>query len=409
MSRPHIVLAFLLLFSAIALGTGPIEAPTGFDDLDPTKSGLGNGLTSDADFLGDGAQFSEVEGQDKGLGPLFNGTSCVECHRNPVAGGLSQVTELRVGHLDHRGHFVAPADGSLVNDLATNADIQARVPPTETVRTLRTSLNTLGDGFVEAIADATIEAIAAAQPGQTHGRVHGHVIRVPIVEAPAAPPEVARFGWKNQHRSLVSFSGDAYVNEMGITTPFFPTERTSNGRSTDPFNQDLIPGVPNNPGADVRTFARFIRATKAPARDAKLSLTAEAGAGEALFHRIGCAVCHVDTIVTAPAGTAINGGDFTIPSQLGDKIIHPFGDFLLHDVGTGDGIVQNGGQDTAQTMRTAPLWGVRSRTRLMHDGASLTFENAIRRHDEEAREAREAFFRLRYAERSFVITFLTSL
>ena len=59
---------------------------------------------------------------------------------------------------------------------------------------------------------------------------------------------------------------------------------------------------------------------------------------------------------------------------LGNKIIHPFSDFLLHDIGTGDGIVQNGGQGTRNMVRTPPLWGVRTRPMLMHDGQSFTFD-----------------------------------
>jgi CxxC motif-containing protein (DUF1111 family) len=117
----------------------------------------------------------------------------------------------------------------------------------------------------------------------------------------------------------------------------------------------------------------------------------------------------VSTIVTAPAGTMINGGTLTVPDALGNKIIHPFGDFLLHDVGTGDGIVQNGGQDTANKLRTPPLWGVRMRNRLMHDGNSLTFENAIERHRGEADDASDNFRRLSPRQRNALIEFLRSL
>jgi CxxC motif-containing protein (DUF1111 family) len=40
--------------------------------------------------------------------------------------------------------------------------------------------------------------------------------------------------------------------------------------------------------------------------------------------------------------------------NLGSKVIHPYGDFLLHDVGTGDGIVQNGPQNTANKRGLSP-------------------------------------------------------
>src|SRR5207344_767041 len=97
-------------------------------------------------------------------------------------------------------------------------------------------------------------------------------------------------------------------------------------------------------------------------------------------------------IVTAPAGTVINGGAFTVPAALGDKNYHPFGDFLLHDIGTGDGIVQNGGQATRNMVRTAPLWGIGARTRFMHDGASLTVTAAIQRHTNQAAVPAANFF-----------------
>ena len=103
-----------------------------------------------------------------------------------------------------------------------------------------------------------------------------------------------------------------------------------------------------------------------------------------MFNAIGCNICHVTSITTSAPGTVINGGAFTVPAALGNKIIHPFSDFLLHDIGTGDGIVQNGGPATRNKLRTQPLWGLRTHDRLMHDGATLTFREAIRRHAGEA-------------------------
>jgi CxxC motif-containing protein (DUF1111 family) len=279
------------------------------------------------------------------------------------------------------------------------------VPEREFIRTFRTSLNILGDGYVEAIADETLEQIARLQSDRTRGRVAGQVIRVPLLEAPGQT-RVGRFGWKNQHASLTSFSADAYVNEMGITTPLFPTERTSLGIDVSSFSQG---SVPNNEGHDVDTFARFLRATKVPPRDLVAAISWPAQEGARLFEAIGCGTCHVSTIATAPAGTMINGGTLVVPDTLGNKIIHPFGDFLLHDVGTGDGIVQNGGQETASKMRTAPLWGLRMRNRLMHDGNSLTFENAIERHQGEADNASDNFRRLLPRQKNALMAFLHSL
>lgn len=84
--------------------------------------------------------------------------------------------------------------------------------------------------------------------------------------------------------------------------------------------------------------------------------------------------------MTAAPGTRINGGKFTVPEALGNKIIHPYSDFLLHDVGTGDGIPVVPTPESAATanqIRTAPLWELRIRNRLMHDGLSFTKREAI--------------------------------
>jgi CxxC motif-containing protein (DUF1111 family) len=166
---------------------------------------------------------------------------------------------------------------------------------------------------------------------------------------------------------------------------------------------------PEDDEDEFHLFARVLRATKAPSRDGTLAATLEARTGAQIFNQIGCAICHVPNIVTAPVGTVMNGGTFTVTAALGNKMIHPYSDYLLHDVGTGDGIVQNGDQTTANKMRTPPLWGVRTRNRLMHDGMSLTFDEAIRRHGGEARGVTSRFNQLNTTQRSVLLKFLRSL
>jgi CxxC motif-containing protein (DUF1111 family) len=216
---------------------------------------------------------------------------------------------------------------------------------------------------------------------------------------------VGRFGWKDQHGSLLSFAADAYVNEMGVTSRLRPTDNTSVCKTTtDPEDQPDQLGM-----ANIDHFAQFIRATKAPPRDTTLAATTDAQAGQMLFESAGCNICHVESMTTAPSGTVINGGQFTVPDALGNKVIHPFGDFLLHDIGTGDGIVQAGPQDTANKLRTVPLWGLHTKSRYMHDLASFTVEDAILRHQGEARDVMSQFRALTAAEKQQLIAFLKSL
>jgi len=157
------------------------------------------------------------------------------------------------------------------------------------------------------------------------------------------------------------------------------------------------------------SFARFMRATKVPPRDTVLAATADARAGANLFNAIGCNICHVTSITTAPAGTVINGGALTVDAALGNKIIHPYSDFLLHNIGTGDGIVQNGGPATRNKLRTQPLWGVRTHDRHMHDGATLTFNESILRHAGEATGVTNNYQSLSTNQQNQIITFLKSL
>jgi CxxC motif-containing protein (DUF1111 family) len=98
-----------------------------------------------------------------------------------------------------------------------------------------------------------------------------------------------------------------------------------------------------------------------------------------------------------------------VPAALGNKIIHPFSDFALHNIGTGDGIVQNGGQATANMLRTAPLWGIRARNRFMHEGLNITITDSIQLHAGQATAARNAFNALTAAQRADLVAFVLSL
>jgi len=171
MQRPRSVIvalgiavsAYLGSFTLVVEGqSGATEAPAGFDNQS-------NGFLSPTEFAAAKETFEERDEIADGLGPVYNAQACSECHQNPITGAVSQISELRAGHLDSSGNFVDAPGGSLINDRATNANIQERVPGAENIRTFRMSLNTLGDGFVEAVNSNTIVALANAQPGAGNG------------------------------------------------------------------------------------------------------------------------------------------------------------------------------------------------------------------------------------------------
>jgi CxxC motif-containing protein (DUF1111 family) len=151
----------------------------------------------------------------------------------------------------------------------------------------------------------------------------------------------------------------------------------------------------NDDGHDVESIANFMTMLAPPTRG---TITDEAIAGEAVFQSIGCGACHLGTIRTGSSAIrALNQATF-----------HPYSDFLLHDMGgLGDGVTQ--GQAGGADMRTAPLWGLRNTTRLLHDGTGRTIEDAIRRHDGQGRRAREQFEALESDRLAWLLAFLRSL
>jgi len=373
----------------------------------------GNGRFEDNKFI-----FSERETIADGLGPTYNDVGCVECHQSIDVGGFGQQMEFRAGHLVN-GQFVDAPGGQLIHARGTDSDIVEHISTAETVKAFRVVTSAIGDGFVECIANQTLQNNVAVQPaGQ-----QGVLTQVPVTEANNTL-RIGRFGWKAQHASLLSFAGDAYLNEMGITNPFDGFGgRSSNaadaGTHENPastadgvinvtFPSPFDPVAdPEDDGDDVLAFADFMAATRAPGR--QNPIPAAATRGDSLFNSVGCAVCHTRTFTTAAAGTSINGGAFVVPAALGSKIIHPFSDFALHNIGTGDGIVQNAGQGSANMMRTAPLWGIRGRNRLMHEGLNITIFDSIQLHAGQATTARNNFNALTAAQRNDLIAFVLSL
>ncbi|HST11761.1 MAG TPA: di-heme oxidoredictase family protein [Terriglobales bacterium] len=470
--------AVLCGFAVHSRGQAPVQAPealTGFDDQS-------NGFSDPDRRQADQKFFEEIEHiAPDGLGPLYNAQSCRECHQTPVSGAASQVAELRVGHLDPHGLFVNPQirinhgaevirDRTLVNDRAICPEIQERVPDTETIRTFRLTTNTLGDGYVEAIPDETLLRIRRQQCKSTHRKICGQAVRVPVPEG-EGKDRIGRFGWKDQHASLLAFAADAYLNEMGITSRLQKAEVTTTCNpsvSTTIPNQDpskvtepnSLPDPGDNNLEDIDHFASFMRSLKAPPRDGTATATDDVKRGAEVFSRIGCAVCHVDTIVTGKS-PAIAGGPGLHPEAVENRTIHPYSDFLLHDVGTGDGIsvalIEHFGRERMEKrwreegavegkesatvneeecsesyqdavaegeknpkllrdtlcarnkIRTAPLWGLRLRSRLMHDGQSVQVDEAIRRHQGESEQVTKKFLKLKPGEQKALLAFLQSL
>src|ERR1044071_8969087 len=169
----------------------------------------GNGRFEDNKFI-----FSERETIEDGLGPTYNDVGCVECHQSVDVGAFGQQMEFRAGHITN-GAFVDAPGGQLIHARGTDSDVVEHISTAETVKAFRVTTSTIGDGFVDALATQSLSHHVAAHPRAQRGTL----TQVPVTEANNALL-FGRFGWKAQQASLLSFAGDAYLNEMGITNKF---------------------------------------------------------------------------------------------------------------------------------------------------------------------------------------------
>jgi len=343
--------------------------------------------------------FLEVETSEEGLGPAFNGTSCAGCHSVPAIGGSGVVAEVRAARRLSTGE-AAPLDAtgeSLFHLFSLPGHAcQPTIPPDATIVARRVPIPLFGAGLVEAIDDETLLDLADPLDRNRDG-VRGRAAL--IVDRATGDRRVGRFGWKSQHATLLAFGADAYRNEMGITNDLFPTELAYLVDAEQLRRCDLIPDPEDR--ADPRTGRRgidnFESFMKLLAPLARGPVDDEARAGEGVFHDLGCAVCHVPALTTGANANPL----------LHRRAVALFSDLLLHDVGTGDGIHQ--GVAGPDEIRTPALWGLRFRRPLLHDGSASTTDQAILRHDGEARPSRERFEVLGEAERRALLRFLASL
>jgi CxxC motif-containing protein (DUF1111 family) len=385
------------------------EAPQSFAEQ--------NGSLSPERFAAAREAFEEVRTPAAGLGTHFNDSSCAACHVAPgeglLSGGSGPITELRAGFLAANDRFVPAPGGTEITARAVGNTVpEARaLADVQNVRDRFITPSLFGAGFVEAVADEDLRAIARDQERRSNGRIRGLLREVAVLEAPGTIA-VGRFGWAAQHASLLSFAADAYRSEMGITSRLAPDDNTFLGNPVDDGVADPE-DAGGSFGEDVELFAAFMRALAAPPRLAAEN-DREIERGFRVFESIGCAACHVPELETRRAGEALLGGTFSVPRALGGRRFHPYADFLLHDIGTGPTVLREGLQpEGKRTVRTAALWGLGTRLAngepLLHDGSAATLEDAIERHDGTAAPEAAAFERLNATDRTRLLNFLRSL
>ncbi len=342
-------------------------------------------------FLSGAREFAETETLASGLGPVFNDVSCTGCHNRPHIGGSSPRTVTRIGH-DGAGGFdnlaavggpVIQEQGSSNGGCVVSGEV---VPPEATIVAPRDTPALFGLGVLDQLTDNTI--LRAADPDDRDG--DGISGRPNLVGG-----RVGRFGRKAQIASLSEFAADAYLTEMGITSPTRPDELKPQGAETV---CDAAPD-PEDDGGAVVEFTNFI-SLLAPLQPgyAVRQVKRATRPGARLFRDIGCQSCHTSKFKALTAG----------PRGRRLRVVL-WSDLLLHDMGPGlaDGIVEGGA--SGAEFRTAPLWGVAWSAPYLHDGRAATLEGAITLHGGEGSQARDAFLGLPAELRAQLMAFVKTL
>ncbi|MBX7143357.1 MAG: thiol oxidoreductase [Oligoflexia bacterium] len=433
--------AHLLVLVALQVGIGTTCFADAID-----VSALGGNMTSDlpgrhalqvpANYVTDPdrralqisgfADFHKAFTKSEGVGPKFVNSSCGGCHvenaRGPVKfsnhGSFGKTIVVQISAKSGLSNNGAPkpvpgAGGVLPTQtkgfklFGTWKEIEGHYPTSDktkyrlrfpvirysgpgfTHRTTRFSLRmtppVIGPGLVDAISSATILALADPSDVNNDG-ISGKPNYV--IDRRSGLKGIGKFGFRAGQVSTEGQTTAALFNEMGLTNPLF--QKT---------------GI--DPEIDETTLERLVVYQQlGGVPRARNQSDPDVIAGNALFQQFGCNDCHVMTIRT----------DSGAPSELADQDIHPFSDFLLHDMGTGLADTKREFSAKGSEWRTTPLWGLgfteeqfAGKQAYLHDGRARSIEEAIIWHGGEAKKSRNKFMQAKKSDRAKLIAFLKSL
>jgi CxxC motif-containing protein (DUF1111 family) len=363
-------------------------------DEDPVDTPFPNLTPEQLERFEEGEEvFDKVFTPETGLGPLFNGASCAECHENEETGGVGAQLEVHVGNAGPGGScdLLDQKGGPVIQQFTTPALKAAtglsKEPTPRAARavSLRTVTATFGFGLLENVPDFILRALADPNDRDRDG-ISGRLHILP-------DGRIGRFGRKAVAATLREFNADAFINEMGITSSIAPNEML-------PAGNPLPPGV--DPVAnlelsdeDLTLSADYLRFLK-PVDP--LPSSRESRFGNAIFLQIGCASCHIPSLPTGPSPVA----------ALRFQRVNAYTDLLLHNMGPGLADVCRPGAGPEQ-YRTEPLMGLRTQLHFLHNGSAATIQDAILAHGGEGARARQRFQSLSRFQRDAVLEFLKRL
>lgn len=389
-----------------------------------------------------------------GLGPLYNARSCGRCHIRDgrghppsPAGGSAESLVLRLSvpggaAPDGIAEWIAtqgdPVYGGQLQDVATpghRAEGRIALRHEETAVTLAggevvhlrrpdyriadPAYGPLADGLMTsarvappmtglALLAAIPEADILAQEDPEDADGDGISGRAGWQPGPQGP-QLGRFGWKAGVATLEAQVAQAFVTDLGLSTPLHPVHagdctpaQTACRAAPDGADPERAGLEVDGAAFDLVTF--YAGHLGVPARR---DLGAPAVLrGKAVFHAAGCPACHVPKFVTArdPARPATSF-----------QLIWPWSDLLLHDMGEGLADHRPEGRATGREWRTPPLWGVglaqavSPEAGFLHDGRARSLIEAVLWHGGEAAPARDRVIALPKPDRDALIAFLESL
>ncbi len=369
-----------------------------------------------------------------GLGEMYNGYTCAGCHDNA---GRTITTLHTEGGTGTNGYstflaFLQSSDqtfidnyGGVLHDQAVvgvtpegilsvtytekeysfpDGEKYSLLTPNYTItdwwqeegdyeQSIRTPLRHVGMGMMLAVDRDMIKEIATEDYSE-----YGISGKVNYING-----MVGLVGHKADHTDLtveISFASD-----MGTANSKFPKESEFINAHMSNINKSEVSDE------DMADVDFYLHTLGVPAR--RNIDDPDVIKGELLFKQAKCHLCHVQTLHTRTEGATLIDG--TTLTQLGDQEIHPYTDYLLHDMGDelGDNVTSY--DATGNEWRTTPLWGVglqtvvNGHTYFMHDARARNYTEAIMWHGGEGEYSRNAFANMAKEERDAMIKFLQSL
>ncbi len=396
MKRLYILLFFITLVIQSCSKFEPV-APSGDELLDGPVDGLTD--AQHAQFLaGDAAFNGEIFTTATGLGPIFVATSCGSCHAGDGK-GHPFTTLTRFGQTDSTGNKFLHLGGPQLQNRAIPGYLPEQIPAGATFAKFTPPANT-GLGYLELVTDEDI--LAMSDPFDNNGDGISGVPNWNYIPGYVSVPDwaisqngkfICRFGKKASTFDLLQQTVTAYNQDIGITSTFEPADALS--------GLDIGPEVSEK---TVREVVAYLQTLKAPIP--RNQNDPDIISGQEIFSGIGCADCHIPALKTA----------YSPIGSLSEKIIYPYTDLLLHDMGPelDDGYTE--GSALTSEWRTPPLWGLGLSHNsqgglyyLLHDGRANSIEQAVEMHGGEGATARNNYLGLPSSEKEKLVKFLKSL